>query len=321
MSQPTFIHLRLHSEYSIVDGITRIPEALAAARQDNMPALALTDLNNFFGLLKFYQAARSAGIKPVIGCDVFISNEVERDKPFRLLLLCQSDAGYLRLCELLTQAYVARLENGRLELKKEWLRERTEGLIALSGAHLGDVGVMLSNGNIAAAQQCARHWAALFPGRYYLEVQRTGASREEAHIRAAVKLAAELALPVVATHPIQFLARDDYKAHEVRVCIAEGYVLNDKRRVRQFTAQQYFKTQAEMAELFSDLPEALQNSVEIAKRCNLTLQLGKPHLPDFPTAAEVTLEDFLRTESERGLHERMLQLYPDESARAEKLPE
>lgn len=321
MSQPTFIHLRLHSEYSIVDGITRIPEALAAARQDNMPALALTDLNNFFGLLKFYQAARSAGIKPVIGCDVFISNEAERDKPFRLLLLCQSDAGYLRLCELLTQAYVARLENGRLELKKEWLRERTEGLIALSGAHLGDVGVMLLNGNFTAAQQCARHWAALFPGRYYLEVQRTGAAREEAHIRAAVELAAELTLPVVATHPIQFLTRDDYKAHEVRVCIAEGYVLNDKRRVRQFTAQQYFKTQAEMAELFSDLPEALQNSVAIAKRCNLTLQLGKPHLPDFPTAAGVTLEDFLRTESERGLHERMLQLYPDESARAEKLPE
>lgn len=321
MSQPKFVHLRLHSEYSIVDGIARIPEALAAARADNMPALALTDLNNFFGLLKFYQSARSAGIKPVIGCDVFISNETERDKPFRLLLLCQSGAGYLRLCELLTRAYVARMENGRLELKKEWLRERTEGLIALSGAHLGDVGVMLSNGNIAAAQQCAHHWAALFPGRYYLEVQRTGAAREETHIRAAVNLAAELALPVVATHPIQFLTRDDYKAHEVRVCIAEGYVLNDKRRVQQFTAQQYFKTQAEMAELFSDLPEALLNSVEIAKRCNLTLQLGRPHLPDFPTAAGVTLEDFLRAESGRGLLERMLQLYPDESARAEKLPE
>jgi len=321
MSQPTFVHLRLHSEYSIVDGITRIPDALAAARQDNMPALALTDLNNFFGLLKFYQAARSTGVKPLIGCDVFISNETERDKPYRLLLLCQSDAGYLRLCELLTQAYVARLKSGRLELQKDWLRDCTEGLIALSGAHLGDVGAMLLNGNHAAALQCASAWAGMFPGRFYLEIQRTGAAREEAHIHATIKLAAELSLPVVATHPIQFLTRDDYKAHEVRVCIAEGYVLNDKRRVRQFTAQQYFKTQAEMAVLFADLPEALQNSVEIAKRCNLSLTLGKPHLPDFPTASGVTLEDFLRAESERGLQERMLHLYADENLRAEKMPE
>jgi len=347
MSQPTFVHLRLHSEYSIVDGMVRLDlEVLVLdkngqpvldkdgkqlkkhicppaelARQDGMPALALTDLNNFFGLIKFYQAARATGIKPIIGCDVFISNPAERDKPYRLLLLCQSDAGYLRLCELLTQAYLARLENGRLELQKEWLRDRTEGLIALSGAHLGDVGTLLLNGNTAAAQQCASTWAAFFPGRFYLEIQRMGAAREEAYIHAAIKLASELALPVVATHPIQFLTRDDYKAHEVRVCIAEGYVLNDKRRVRQFTAQQYFKTQAEMAALFADLPEALQNSVEIAKRCNLSLTLGKPHLPDFPTATGVTLEEFLRAESERGLHDHMLQLYPDEKNRADKLPE
>lgn len=347
MSQPTFVHLRLHSEYSISDGIVRLDlevlerdengqpaldkngkvitkhicPPIELARADKMPALALTDLNNFFGLIKFYQAARTVGIKPIIGCDVFIGNETERDKPYRLLLLCQSDAGYLRLCELLTQAYVARLKSGRLELKKEWLRDQTEGLIALSGAHFGDVGGMLLNGNHTAAQQCAKTWAAMFPGRFYLEVQRTGFAREEAHIHETIKLAAALALPVVATHPVQFLARDDYKAHEVRVCIAEGYVLNDKRRVRQFTAQQYFKTQAEMATLFADLPEALQNSVEIAKRCNLTLQLGKPHLPDFPTAPGVSLEDFLRAESERGLHERMLQLYADAAVRAEKMSE
>ncbi|MDO8414355.1 MAG: DNA polymerase III subunit alpha, partial [Gallionellaceae bacterium] len=321
MSQPTFIHLRLHSEYSIADGIVRIPEAVAAARQDGMPALALTDLSNVFGLIKFYQAARAAGIKPIIGCDVFISNPVERDKPFRLLLLCQSQAGYLRLCSLLTRAYLENQYRGRPEIQKHWLRDGTDGLLALSGAHLGEAGMAVLNGNSASARQIALEWAGLFPGRYYLEVQRTGAAREAAHVRETIKLAAELVLPLVATHPVQFLSQDDYKAHEARVCIAEGYVLNDKRRVRQFTEQQYFKTQAEMAALFADLPEALANSVEIAKRCNLSLQLGKPHLPDFPTPHGESLDDFLRTEAERGLQLRMMKLFSDATVRASNMQE
>ncbi len=321
MPLPTFIHLRLHSEYSIADGIVRIPEAVAATKQDAMPALALTDLSNVFGMIKFYQAARAAGIKPIIGCDVFVSNPAERAQPFRLLLLCQSNAGYLRLCTLLTRAYLENQYHGRPEINKQWLRDGTDGLLALSGAHLGEVGLALLNGNQSAAHQLALEWSELFPGRYYLEVQRTGATREETHVRGTVRLAGELGLPLVATHPVQFLGRDDYKAHETRVCIAEGYVLNDKRRVRQFTVQQYFKTQAEMAVLFADLPEALQNSVEIAKRCNLSLQLGKPHLPDFPTPNGESLDDFLRTESVRGLQHRMVQLYPDEAERAVKMPE
>jgi DNA polymerase-3 subunit alpha len=321
MTNPAFIHLRLHSEYSIADGIVRIPDAVAAARRDGMPALALTDLNNHFGLVKFYNAARSGGIKPVIGCDVMIGNEAELEQPHRLLLLCQSHAGYLRLCGLLTRAYLENQHRGHPELRKQWLRDGTEGLIALSGAHLGDVGTALLNGNRASARQLALEWAAMFPGRYYLEVQRTGFAREEAHLRETVQLAAELALPVVATHPVQFLNVDDYKAHEARVCIAEGYVLNDKRRAKQFTAQQYFKTQAEMVALFGDLPEALQNSVEIAKRCNLSLKLGKAHLPDFPTPNGESLDDFLRAEAGNGLRQRMMQLFPDESERALKLPE
>lgn len=321
MPQPSFIHLRLHSEYSIADGIVRIPEAVAAARQDAMPALALTDLSNVFGLVKFYQEARGNGIKPIIGCDVFISNEAEREKPHRMLLLCQSNAGYLRLCDLLTRAYRENQYRGRPEMRKQWLREGTDGLLALSGAHFGEVGMTLLNGNHATACQLALEYAGLFPGRYYLEVQRSGFAREESLLRETLRLAAELALPVVATHPVQFLSADDYKAHEARVCIAEGYVLNDKRRARQFTAQQYFKTQAEMAALFADLPEALQNSVEIARRCNLTLSLGKPHLPDFATPHGENLDDFLRTESELGLQQRMVQLYPDEAVRAERMQE
>jgi len=319
--QPSYVHLRLHSEYSIADGIVRISEAVSAAKADAMPALALTDLSNVFGLVKFYKETRGAGIKPIVGCDVFVTNDAVRDQPYRLLLLCQSHAGYLRLCELITQAYLENQYRGRPEIRKEWLRAGADGLIALSGAHLGEVGATLMNGNAASAKLVAQEYAGLFPNRFYLEVQRYGAAREEAHLRDTVTLAAELALPVVATHPVQFLSIDDFKAHEARVCIAEGYVLNDKRRAKQFTEQQYFKTQAEMAKLFADLPEALQNSVEIAKRCNLTLKLGKPHLPDFPTPNGETLDDFLRSESQRGLEQRMLQLYPDEEKRTAKMPE
>ncbi|WP_435628027.1 DNA polymerase III subunit alpha [Candidatus Ferrigenium straubiae] len=321
MPQPSFVHLRLHSEYSISDGMLRVDEAIAAAKSDAMPALALTDLNNVFGLVKFYQGARGKGIKPVAGCDVLISNDADRDRPHRLLLLCQSREGYLLLCRLLSRAYLENQHRGRAELRREWLHEGTAGLIALSGAHLGDVGCALLAGNAQQARQYAQEWAALFANRYYVEVQRVGFADEEHYIHAAAQLAAGLGLPVVATHPVQFLKADDFKAHEARVCISEGYVLNDKRRAKQFTAQQYFKTQAEMAELFADLPEALQNSVEIARRCNLSLVLGKPRLPDFPTPDGSSLENYLRSEAERGLALRMEQLYPDAAEHAAKLPE
>lgn len=318
MSQPAFIHLRLHSEYSISDGMVRVDEAVAAAKKDDMPALALTDLNNFFGLVKFYKTTRGKGIKPIVGCDVLVTNEANRDRPHRLLLLCQSRDGYLLLCRLLSRAFLENQFRGRAELRREWLREDTAGLIALSGGQLGDVGTALLSGNLAVAEQCAKSWATLFDNRFYVEIQRDGFADEEVYVQAALQLATRLDLPVVATHPIQFLSADDFKAHEARVCIAEGSVLNDKRRAKNFTAQQYFKTQAEMAELFADVPEALQNSVEIAKRCNVSLVLGKPRLPDFPTPDGMTLDDFLRSEAQKGLVERMLFLYPDETERAEK---
>ncbi|MBI5437534.1 MAG: DNA polymerase III subunit alpha [Nitrosomonadales bacterium] len=321
MPQPSFVHLRLHSEYSISDGMVRVDEAVAAARNDGMPALALTDLSNVFGMVKFYQGARGKGIKPIVGCDVFISNDADRDRPYRLLLLCQSREGYLLLCRLLSRAYLENQHRGRAELRREWFHESTSGLIALSGAHLGDVGSALLSGNAKQAKQFAQEWAGLFNNRYYLEVQRAGFADEELCIQAAVQLAAKLGLPAVATHPVQFLAAGDFKAHEARVCISEGYVLNDKRRARNFTAQQYFKTQQEMAELFADLPEALQNSVEVARRCNLSLVLGKPRLPDFPTPDGQGLDDYLREQAALGLRQRMALLYPDEAERAAKLPE
>src|SRR5688572_14548043 len=305
MPTPSFVHLRLHSEYSIVDGIVRIEEAVEAAKADGMPALALTDLANVFGLVKFYQAARAAGVKPIIGCDAWLENEADRDKPFRMLLLCQSRAGYGRLCELLTRAYRSNQYRGRAELKKAWFADTgSEGLIALSGAHLGDLGQALAADNQEQARRLAGEWQELFPGRFYIELQRlarnatvhgAGSVPLETYVQRALRLASALKLPVVATHPVQFVKREDFRAHEARVCIAQGYTLSDQRRPRQHSAEQYFRTQTEMAQAFQDVPQALANSVEIAKRCNLDIQLGKTRLPLFQTPDNMTLEDYLRS--------------------------
>src|SRR5258706_5479691 len=319
MPNPAFVHLRLHSEFSITDGIVRIDEAVARAAADGMPALAITDLANVFGMVKFYKAARAAGVKPVIGCDVWITNESERDKPHRLLLLVQSRPGYRRLSELLTRAWLENQHRGRAELKKSWFAEGTEGLIALSGAAQGDVGAALLQDR-ARAEQLAADWARLFPGRFYLELQRAGAPQTESHVEAAVRLAGSCSLPVVATHPVQFLEPGDFTAHEARVCIAEGKVMGDQRRLRQFTQESYFLSQAEMAKLFADLPEALDNSVEIARRCNLALELGKNRLPKFPTPDGATLEDTLAQTAGQGLERRLAALYPDPARRTKEEP-
>src|SRR5687767_8382897 len=329
MPAPSFIHLRLHSEYSIVDGIVRIDEAVEAAAADRMPALALTDLSNVFGLVKFYQEARGAGVKPVIGCDLWLENEADRDKPYRVLLLCQSRAGYLKLCNLLTRAYRSNQYRGRPELKKGWLEESgTEGLIALSGAHHGDVGQALVADNVPQAQRLAREWDVLFPGRYYLELQRLGkgattlgaaAIPVESHVQRALKLASTMKLPVVATHPVQFVKREDFRAHEARVCISQGHTLSDQRRPKHYSPEQYFKTQAEMAEAFKDAPQALANSVEIAKRCNLAIELGKSRLPRFQTPNDMSLEDYLRSRAAEGLESRMPGLFPDPAQRQKEM--
>ena len=322
MIAPQFIHLRLHSEFSIVDGLVRIDDVVKAAVGDKQPALALTDLSNLFGLIKFYSAARRAGIKPIAGCDVWITNDEQRDKPTRLLLLVKNHDGYLRLCELLSRAWLENQYRGRAEIRIEWLQALSlggdPGLIALSGAQLGDVGSALDNGNLAAAERNAARWAGIFPGHFYLEVQRFGQPGMESHVCQTVALAAKLKLPVVATHPVQFLAQQEFAAHEARTCISEGEILANPRRTKSFNEQQNFKTQDEMAALFADLPAALQNSVEIARRCNLVLELYKPQLPDFPTPPGITLDEFLKIEAKQGLEQRLLQLYPVEVEREQQ---
>jgi DNA polymerase-3 subunit alpha len=305
MAAPRFVHLRLHSEYSVSDGIVRIEEAVERARADAMPALALTDAANLFGMVKFYSAARSAGVKPLIGADCWLQNEADRDKPFRILLLCASRAGYLRLSELLSDAWLRNQHRGRGELARAWLKQ-SEGLIALSGAAAGDVGQALSSGHTEAAERLAQDWMRLFPGRYYLELQRAGHPGEAALLARSVALASRLGLPVVATHPVQFLERSDFQAHEARVCISTGHILADRRRPRRFTAEQYFKRQDEMAKLFADIPHALENTIEIARRCNLAIELGKSRLPAFPTPAAVSVDEYLRQQAHAGLKRRGL---------------
>lgn len=320
-SVPRFVHLRVHSEFSVTDGILRVGDAIAGAAADAMPALAITDLMNLFCLVKFYKGARAKGIKPVAGVDCWIANSEEPGRPYRLLLLVKNREGYRQLCELLTRAYVRPDRPEKAQLQREWFTEiGCDGLIALSGAGLGDVGEALLAGHGEQAKSRALAWESLFPGAFYFEVQRSGQPQEEQLVQASAHLAAELGLPLVATHPVQFLQQDDFRAHEARVCIAEGYTLGDTRRPHIFTEAQYFKTQAEMVALFADLPEALENSLEIARRCNLELTLGKNFLPQFPTDG-VSLDDFLTQQAEAGLEKRLIELFPDPAVRTERRPE
>ena len=328
---PRFVHLRMHSEYSISDGIVRIDRAVESAAKDAQPALALTDLSNFFGLVRFYKAARDKGVKPIAGCDVWISAEGDASQKSansaancgasRALLLARNREGYLALCILLSRAYLENAGQGRAELRFEWFAEvGTAGLIALSGAQGGDIGFALAAGRRATAIQHAKRWAETFPGAFYIELQRFGQPDAESTIDAAISLASELALPVVATHPVQFLTRDEFVAHEARTCIAEGEILANPRRTRRFTPEQYLKSQVEMVALFADIPSALANAVEIAKRCNLELQLGTPRLPRFPTPEGRTLDEHLRIEAEAGLERRLAHLYPIEAEREAERP-
>ena len=325
---PPFVHLRLHSEFSITDSIVRIDAAVARARAERMPALAITDLGNLFGAVKFFKAARGGGIQPIIGCDVWIENDKNRDQPSRLLLLCRDQAGYLNLCRLLTRAFRENTWRGRAELNRKWLSgadnaAATAGLIALSGAALGDIGQAILQGDTGRAQSSASGWAADFPGAFYIELQRVqgeGRNAAEALLNQSVQLASTLDLPVVATHPVQFMDKDDFKAHEARVCIARGEVLGDKRRSRDFTADQYFKSSEEMRALFADIPEALQNAVEIARRCHFDSILNKPQLPNFPTPNGESIEAYFRVAATAGLEKRLVSLYADAALRDRQRP-
>jgi DNA polymerase-3 subunit alpha len=314
-----FVHLRAHTEFSVVDGTLRIDDAVAAAAADGQGALAITDVSNLFGAIKFYSAARRAGVKPILGAEVCMAAEGAEKTPSRLVLLVQNRVGYLNLCELLSRGWLLNAASGHATLEWAWLAECGEGLMVLAGADGGAVGRALLSGDRTRAEALAMRLRDWFPRRFYIEVQRLGLPGNELHLRGAVELAARLALPVVATHTIQFLGVDDHEAHEARVCVADGEMLANPRRVKRFSREQYFKSQAQMEQLFADLPSALANTVEIAKRCNLSLVLGKPQLPDFETpivdGARVPMAEYFRIASHQGLEVRLAQLYPDRSVR------
>ncbi len=321
-----FIHLRTHTEFSVVDGTLRIDEAAAAAARDRQVGLAITDLGNLFGAVKFYKACRGKGVKPLIGADLWMEPEPGTDRPAsRLLVLVQNARGYLNLSELLARAWTGNVNRAQAWVKWEWITELHEGLIALSGAESGALGQALLTADTDRAVVLAQRYQATFGNRFYVEIQRAGLPQQEAHVQAAVTFAAQHGLPVVATHPVQFLDPDDFEAHEARVCIAEGETLSNPKRVKRFTREQYFKTQSEMQALFADVPAALENTVRIAQRCNLTLVLGKPQLPDFPTppladGSPMPIAEYFRQASLEGLEQRLQLLYPDEAQRIAERP-
>jgi DNA polymerase-3 subunit alpha len=320
-----FVHLRLHSEFSIVDSTCRIDDVVQAAADDQQPALAITDLSNLFGAIKFYKATRAKGVQPILGAEIFLEGlGVDPQALSRVMVLVQSSQGYLNLSELLARAWTLNMVKNNAVIKLAWLQELSEGLILLSGAQAGPVGQALMQGDTSRAAEIALQLASIFTHRFYLELQRAGRPEDSTHVVAAVKLASRLSLPVVATHPVQFLTEDDYESHEARVCISEGEILGNQRRVRKFTRDQYFKSSAEMQALFADVPSALSNSVEIAKRCNLTLVLGKPQLPNYPTpltdGKPMPIEDYFRLLSVEGLEERLVHLYPDSTKREIERP-
>jgi DNA polymerase-3 subunit alpha len=320
MKDPAFIHLRLHTEFSISDSIIRIDEAIAKALEFGMPALGISDLMNLFGAIKFYSACQVAGIKPIVASDIWLENIIDRNQPNRLLLIVKNHEGYKRLCELLTKAHLQNQFQGRAEINPTWLeKEDNSGLICLSGAQNSDIAKLLKGGEYDKAVQQAKYWSQLFPQSFYLEIQRINAA-SEALLQSTLWLANQTHLPIVATHPIQFMQSDDFKAHEARVCITEGCKLEDKNRQQHFEICQYFLSIEEMQVRFADIDSALKNSVEIAKRCNLILPIGKNHLPNFAIPTDITIDDYLIQKARMGLIKRLEKLFPNKELRQTKQP-
>ncbi|WDU54015.1 DNA polymerase III subunit alpha [Taylorella equigenitalis] len=323
-----FVHLRCHTEFSVFDGTIRIEELISKVQSVGMPAIAISDLANLFGFVKFYKGARKLGIKPIAACDFVLDTQGVSGEAHRIEIIATNNKGYLRLCEIISKVW---LENEGLDvarLKKEWLTD-TSGLITLSGGIYGDIGQALFNKPIEAPK-LLEDWVERFPDGFYIELQRELPDQHGRYSKfgqlsneyseMAVQLAAKFGVPVVATHPIQFLESDGFDSHDVRVCIAEGEFLSDPKRKQRFSREQYFYSPEQMCKLFEDIPSAITNTFEIAKRCNITLKLGKPQLPIFPTPEGVSVDEYFAYLAKEGLAKRLEFLFPDEAIRKEKAP-
>jgi len=300
-----FVHLKIHTEFSLLDGIVRIKDLIKTAGEDQQIALAITDQSNMFALVKFYNACLGAGIKPILAADLYIEKEDDPENPHRMTFYAQNEKGYRNLTELVSSGYTENQHHDKPQIKKEWFVEKNEGLIALSGFQTGDIGAALLKAEDAEAEQNLDFWLSVFPNRFYLELQRTERKGDDALVGKILRLADKKQVPVVATNDVRFMKRDDFDAHEARVCIGEGSTIDDPRRDRRYNDSQYFKTQQEMIELFSDIPSAISNSVEIAQRCSVQVLLGKYFLPEFPIPDGLTENDFFRKISYEGLEHRL----------------
>ncbi len=320
MSDPKFIHLRVHSDFSMVDGINKVPPLVKKVAELGMPAMALTDFTNLCGLVKYYGTAHGSGVKPIIGADFKMQSDEFGEELTQLTLLAANNEGYKNLTLLISKAYLRGHVQHQPVLDKAWLAELSGGLIVLSGAKNGEIGKALLKGNRKVVDSCVEFYNQYFPDRFYLELVRTGRPDEETYLHFAIELAEELELPVVATNEVVFISEDLFDAHEIRVAIHDGYTLEDPRRPKNYSPEQYLRTEEEMCELFADIPEALENSVEIAKRCNVTVRLGEYFLPAFPTEG-MEETDFLVMKSREGLEERLEFLFPDEEERKQRRPE
>ncbi len=314
----SFIHLRVHTEFSLVDGLVKIKGLLGTTEFMSMPAVAITDENNLCGFVRFYKGAMEKGIKPICGADVVVDEDENVDSRYRFTLLATSNKGYKNIIAIISKGYQLGQVEGRPIVQRKWIEEYSEDVIALSGAGFGDIGYLLQKGRNEDARKRLAHWMSVFPDRFYVELQRTSRSGEESYIHAVVPLAAELDCPVVATNDVRFLKRENFEAHEARVCIHDGVTLDDPRRKRRYSEEQYFKTPEEMAELFQDIPEALENTVEIAKRCSVDVLLGEYFLPDYPVPEGMTMEEFFSRLSYDGLIERFNFLTKKYGERIEK---
>lgn len=313
---PSFIHLKVHSEYSLVDGLVRVPELVNKAVELSQPAIALTDFANFYALIKFYSAAIAKGVKPLCGCDLLVTGDKGENNSGVFTFLIKNNEGYQNLIKLISKSYKEGQRRGKVFTQANWIEEYSTGLIVLSGAREGDIGQALLNEDVNLAKALLKHWMGVFPDSFYLELQRTDRPGEEAYIHATVDLSAEFSCPVVATNDVRFLTTEEFEAHEARVCINDRRTLDDPRRPRLYSENQYLRTSEEMELLFRDIPEALQNSVEIAKRCNLELLLGTACLPDYPVPHDIAIDVYLRRLSEEGLNERLITM--DEIVSEEK---
>ncbi|MDP5029481.1 MAG: DNA polymerase III subunit alpha [Paraglaciecola sp.] len=319
-SPVNFVHLRVHSDYSMMDGLNKIKPIIANIKKLDMPAVAITDQMNMCGLVKFYSAAHASGIKPIVGADFWVQSTELENTLFRLTILAMDNDGYKNVTLLISKAYLRGSVQDKAVIDQEWLVEHAKGLIILSGGRNGDLGLTLTKGNLDAAKRITEFYQQHFYDRFYLELTRTGRLGEEDYIHRAVEWSVTHDLPVVATNEVCFIEEKGFAAHEIRVAIHDGFTLNDPRRPKLYSEQQYLRSSEEMLELFADIPEAIENTVEIAKRCNVTITLGEYFLPQFPTGG-LTDSEYLVKVSKEGLEKRLEFLFPDEQVRLERRPE